>query len=500
MINTTQTVQPYTFTPGAPPATFNIPFGYQIMSEINVTLSQSGLPNISLVWNVDFTVTSPSPTGGTLTKVTDWGALYPAYGTATLFRYTAKINATSVVNGGGIDATVLEYVIDELTQMIQEGSGASVPTSGYAFTFPISDPPGLGYVAPAVAARALMAAMFDAAGNVVAGLPSAAPINAVWQAGLAQNQIIALQIAFGLIPAGSTIDKMQFDMENRHAIGEYIWLDDYRAPSQYAAATPSNHWAGLFLGNGDQTITAAHWPLGVTHMRSIPVAYQRGQAGEVTGFAASGWVLNTNVVTVTFTNTTAENAILAALAEELLVHGNTFTGWRTITVPSLGGIVPAGDYAITGLSTGSRTITFAYTAANNSGGAFTANFYAYRIAGSTITALVYKANGATLSNVSDSDEETPYSQLNEKIIGLRKRSRGQGHWHTLRVKKFGAGTGAVQTIDIDGTADTSYISGTTTHVDAPLTDGTNGTPRIGKTTEMRQIGAALFIWLGRFVA
>ena len=499
MINTTQTVQPYNFTPGSIHigATFAIPFGYNITSEIYATLSQSGLANISLVNGVDFTVTPASPTSGTLSIATDIGVNYPAYGTLTLFRYTQKINATNLANGGGIDAVVMEYVIDELTQMIQEGSGGSVPTSGFAFTFPISDPLGLNYVAPAVSSHALMAAMFGADGGLVAGLPSGAPINAVWQAGLAQNQIIALQIAFGLIPAGSTIDKMQWDCEHQYGLGDYVWKDDYKAPSQYNAANPDAHFAGLFLGNGEQTITTAHWPLGVPHMRSIPVAYQRGQAGEVTGFAASGWSITTNVVTVTFTNTPAENAILVALAEEFLASGyndgSAHTVYRTITVPALGGSVPAGDYLVTGLSAGARTITFTCTTGNNSGGAFTANFYAYRIAGLTTSALVYRANGRTLANASDSDEETPYAQLNEVIIGLRRRSRMQGHWHDFWEDTYNASSGA------SGVLANSGAGTLANRIKNPSTDGTNGTPRTGKTTEMRQLGAALFVWLGRYI-
>ena len=493
MINTTAYIQPYTFTPGAAPATFNVPFAYQNTSEIYATLSQTGHTGLPLTPGVDFSMTPPSPTGGTMTRLTTWNA---AYGTITIYRYTAKVNAEDLVDGGGVLADRLEYVIDELTQMIQETTGQAIPVSNMVLSFPLTDPAGLNYQAPAVAIRALQSLIFDAAGSVAVGAPANANINAAWQAGLAQSTVIALQIALGLIPAGSTIDKMQFDMENRHIVGEYVWLDDYKAPSQYDPANPANHFAGLFLGDGaDHTITAAHWPLGVTHMRAIPLAYQRGQGTEVTGFAASGWSITTNVVTVTFTNTAPENAMLAALAEELLAHGNTFTGWRTITVPALAAAVPAGDYAITGLSAGSRTITFAYTVGNTSGGAVTVNFYAYRVAGSTTSALVYKANGVTLSNVSDSDEETPYSQLNEKIIGLRKRSRGQGHNHLWNgnnsIAGAGSNSGPLTTQNITN-QNSSVIMG-------PVTDTVNGTPRVGKTTEMRQLGAALHLWLGRYL-
>lgn len=491
MIATTQTSQFYTFTPGASPSTYNIPFCYRQQAEIFAIMSQTGLPNLQLTQGVDFSLTLPSPTGGTLTQMRTWDV---RYGNLTIFRSTPHVNEESVVDGGGIVADRLEFMIDELTQMIQEIGNGNIPTSGYALTFPTSDPPGLSYVLPVVAARALQQLTFDASGAPSVTASAGAAINAVWQAGLAQAQTIALQISFGLIPAGSTIDKMQFDMENRHRLGEYVWTDDYVAPSQYDPANPQNQWAGLYLENGDQTITTAHWPLGVPHLLSIPIAYQRGQGTEVTAFGCSGWSITSNVVTITFNATTANDAILAALAEELLVHGNTYTGWRTVTVPLLGASVPAGDYAITNLNAGARTLTFSYTVANNSGGAFNANFYAYRISGSATSALVYKAQGRTLMSTGDLDEETPYAAQNKNIIGLRRRSWGQGHLHRPAADSSvgGAVAGFTYNSASQGTANLATGS--------PITDGTNGTPRAGKSTEAKSMGAALSLWMGRYVA
>jgi hypothetical protein len=199
MIATTQTVQTYSFTPGSVHigATFNIPFGYQQTSEIKASLVQPGYSSVILVLGVDFNVTAPSPSGGTLTIATDIGVNHPSYGTLVLLRSTAKVNATSVVNGGGIDANVLEYALDELTQMIQE-SAVVGGTSGNPILAPVTDPAGLNYVLPDNVTRALMALMFDAAGNVIAGLPSGVPINAYWQAGLASATPPILLAALGI--------------------------------------------------------------------------------------------------------------------------------------------------------------------------------------------------------------------------------------------------------------------------------------------------------------
>lgn len=183
MIATTQTVQPYSFTPGSAPSTYNIPFGYQQTSEIYAFLAQPGMSNVVFVQGVDFSVSAASPTGGTLTRLNTWNA---AYGTIVIYRTTARVNGTSVVNGGAIDAVVLEFVIDELTQMIQEGGGGGTPTATFSFIFPLTDPPGLNYTAPPLAQRVNQAFMSDALGNLVAGLPGSAPINAAWQTALAQ--------------------------------------------------------------------------------------------------------------------------------------------------------------------------------------------------------------------------------------------------------------------------------------------------------------------------
>ncbi|MBE3064406.1 MAG: hypothetical protein IMZ69_05240 [Spirochaetes bacterium] len=69
-------------------------------------------------------------------------------------------------------------------------------------------------------------------------------------------------------------------------------------------------------------------------------------------------------------------------------------------------------------------------------------------------------------------------------IGERQEDQGQGHWHTLRVKKYGAGAGATQSIDVDGIADTNYSGGATTRV-TDVTDGVNGVPRVGSETRAK---------------
>ena len=192
-------------------------------------MSQTGLPNLQLTQGVDFSLTLPSPTGGTLTKMGTWDV---RYGNLTISVHPPRQRGRAWSDGGGTDANRLEFMIDELTQMIQEIGNGNAPVTGYVLRPSRRAIPRTQLrTFPEVSARALQRLTFDASGAPSVTAQAGAAINAAWQAGLAQSQVIALQIAFGLIPAGSTIDKMQFDLENRYRLGDYVWSDDYRAPS-----------------------------------------------------------------------------------------------------------------------------------------------------------------------------------------------------------------------------------------------------------------------------
>ncbi|MGA2763937.1 MAG: hypothetical protein ABSG17_11285 [Spirochaetia bacterium] len=190
MISTTSTFQLASFTPGAPPQSFPFSFNFEQTSEIYAVLYGTGLAGVTLVQGVDFTVaTTPPAASGTINVIgPNWAGAYAAYGNIRIYRKTAIVNGTSVVNGGAIDANVLEFVIDELTQMMQE-QGAGGIASIFDLTAPVTDPPGLNYILPSAAVRANTGLLFDANGNVVAGSPSAATINAALQAGFAAGLI-----------------------------------------------------------------------------------------------------------------------------------------------------------------------------------------------------------------------------------------------------------------------------------------------------------------------
>lgn len=262
--------------------------------------------------------------------------------------------------------------------------------------------------------------------------------------------------------------------------GELFWLDDYTAPS---ASFPA-----LCLSAADATLDAANWgQTFIDHLRAIPLRYAPTSTNK-TAFDVTNWAIATNVATLTFANSAAENALLAGLAEDNLVHGS-FTNWRTITLAAAIGDITAGTYAITALSTGSRTISFAFTAANNSGAVTaTASFYRHRIVSSTTTARHFAASGRGFFSTDDTSGA-------EWIGGLRRRDRMQGHYHPITpVNNVSLNLGAGGP---HGWAGGGYLQ-TGNSIGAPSTDGTNGTPRTGSTTHGPGLAAFAYKWAGEY--
>ncbi len=259
-------------------------------------------------------------------------------------------------------------------------------------------------------------------------------------------------------------------------IGKLDWFDDYHAP---AADFPY-----LCLTNEDAVLTTTNWPDLVPYLRAKKVRYKPNLTGAKTAFDVTNFARATNVVTLTLANTAGEIALVKALAEDNLVHGS-YTNWRTITLPNLISDVPVGDYRITAVDATARTISFEHTGSDGSSGVTsTVEHYPHRIAGQTTQARHLQVGGRALVSVNDADFEI--------IGGLRRRDRAQGHKHTLAV---GGGGGLTQ-ISIP------TATGTLVSTDAfgdLVTDGTNGTPRTGKTTDPRALGAFLYMWAQTYV-
>jgi hypothetical protein len=230
----------------------------------------------------------------------------------------------------------------------------------------------------------------------------------------------------------------------------------------------------LRIDDADHDISNANWPDLVTALRAEKV-YSDGTTDHAVNVAGG---------VATFPNNSASNRLLAALAEEVLVHGG-YGSWLSL---NLGGT----DYAITNVNAGARTVT---VAAPPGDGAYTAIVYPYRIAGSATTARVRRVNGRALVGSTSQAGDTPDRML---LAGLRTRDRMQGHWHQIYYPAAGATPLAGYTGSANlllGSAATA-VGGTAT---SPITDGTNDTPRTGKTTDPRQAPVYLYLGGGRYI-
>ncbi|MGQ2801238.1 hypothetical protein ACT54M_12555 [Leptospira santarosai] len=265
--------------------------------------------------------------------------------------------------------------------------------------------------------------------------------------------------------------------QERKFLGEMFWMDDIRAASL--------DFPAFCLAAPDQLINASGaggMPDLVSYWLNIPFRYDP-LGTNVTDFDAISYSISSNVLTVTFANTTACQKLIDALVEDNLIQGS-FTNWMTGTLlQAIGGVPANATLAITALSSASRTISFTCAAANSSGSlsGVKMRFYKHRLpditAGTTVTNQVrhFTVQGRGFVSVMDSDSEW--------IGGMRRRDRFQGHV----IQGVSNGGSAVQPGGSIGTGNPL----------SPVSDGTNGNPRMGKTTDARGLSAFPYVFAKR---
>lgn len=268
-----------------------------------------------------------------------------------------------------------------------------------------------------------------------------------------------------------------------------VTVGDVKFNPKYIAPSSAHPWWPLT--KADTVLSAANWPPLVEFLRGIKLTYMPGETSEKSAFDVTAWAIATNVATLTFANTTAENKILAALAEDQLIHGS-YTNWRTITLAIAIGSITAGTYAITAIDTVNRTVSFSFTASNGSGSVTaTAEFYPHRLStaddsGGT-QARHFKIQGRGFMTVNDSDGEF--------VGSLRRRDKFQGH----RMGPY-PGTNSIPHRQDPGgpywvgQQNGWFIGNLHPSTGDPVTDGTNGTPRTGNKTHGPGYGVVAYIY------
>ncbi len=309
------------------------------------------------------------------------------------------------------------------------------------------------------------------------GTPTGTYVMADWGNDV-QDELRGIEDEFSIAEAAGTNKYVLAAMKglaiaHGKPLGELFFMSKYKAPAAFNKDSPEDYFPAVCLDIGDQDLAAANWPDLVPDLRALRATYNEGIAGEKYQFGVTDWAIVSNVATLTFDNVAAEKAVISALGEDNLVHGD-YASWRSITLPAAIGDITAGEYAITDVDPTARTVSFAFTAGDNSGaGAFVVSFYQHRIPGSSTTARVFERPGGVMVAANDPDGEC--------MAGMRRRDRGQGHWHETKGQDWtDAGNGR------DIIADTGISQ---TFVKDPTTDTVNGEPRTGKTTDPRaQVG------------
>lgn len=298
-----------------------------------------------------------------------------------------------------------------------------------------------------------------------------------------------LTITYQIVPKNA-----QTLMDNVCPVGTLRHELTYQAPSQ------NYPWLCLDKIGTYIDATTTEWDVAfIDYLRAIKITLGDGTVSPQSAYNTTNWAVASSVATITFANTAAEIAILLALSEDQSVH-SSFTNWRTITLPTNIGNILAGTYAITGLVPSTRTVTFAAAVADGSGAvSSTVNFYAHRIAGSTTSARLYGAQGIAL--------HTPNDANNYMVNSLRRRGFMQGFITNLfaaedgttspvsitandYIKRRNAFGGGLVDYQMTATATPATVGKSS----GPVSDGTNGTPRVGKETHSPLMAAHLFIY------
>jgi len=274
MITTTATSETFSFTPGAAPASFAISFGYQLETEICASLSEAGLPDLTLNYGTDFSLSTPASTGGTLTRLTTWNS---AYGRITIYRSTALVNENSLLNGSALDGPTTEKAIDELVQMVQE----QTPDSARTIHAPATDLHA-PKVLPSDVSRALKYLAFDANGDPIAtdsAIPTATPVDPSWTSILSIPYSGEVNVKwFGAVGDGTTDDTAAIQAAI-DSLGTYTWKGS-------AAATEAQATGGLvFFPSGKYKISSTIWLPGNIRLQGAKVMGDLGSGGGTILFA-----------------------------------------------------------------------------------------------------------------------------------------------------------------------------------------------------------------------
>jgi hypothetical protein len=265
----------------------------------------------------------------------------------------------------------------------------------------------------------------------------------------------------------------EFVIQNSHVIGELVMSEFDDTPSAGFPALPRNV---------NQDISTANWPLLVTKARSKAISVLGVTDHAVT---VAGAVITFPVAasTVALLNLIINDAIVTNY-----INGGeiaNFAGGATYAVAAAQRTVTisAVDYTISAVDAVARTVT---VTVNPPAGAQNLSVFPYRIAGSATTARFLRIAGFVGVAAGDAGGEV--------IGGFRKMDRSQTHKHGIDSKFATLANGSSSLQGSNAAFDFIYTS------NVQVTDGINGAPRLGKTTDPRTAGQYAYTWGGQYIA
>lgn len=288
------------------------------------------------------------------------------------------------------------------------------------------------------------------------------------------------------------------DIAMKTRVGDSIISSITHAPTAFSAAQSTAHptypeyFPAVCRTDADHDISTAQVPQWVIDDLNATVITLNG-VSEFTATLAGG--------VLTFGTSTTYDKLLALINEFGMVNqyyhsgesatyaasGAYHAGTRQYCV-TIGGV----NYAITACSVASRTISLATAPAN---GTVTVEVGINRIAGSTTSSRLRKISGQALVAAGD--------VTGEVVPGGARMDRFQ-HWQLGGTDEEQEYWGIVSVRNLT-TSGTSYSGSTIPNYRTTLqgdskmlhakNDGTNGTPRTGKTTDPRTVGMAVYTHL-----
>jgi len=260
----------------------------------------------------------------------------------------------------------------------------------------------------------------------------------------------------------------EFVIQNSHVIGELVMSEFEDVTSTGFPALPRNL---------NQDADVANWPLLVPKARSKAISVLGVTDHAVTVAAA----------VITFPIAASTNALLALIINDAIVtnyinggeianflNGATYAvaaAQRTVTISAV-------DYTINAVDAVARTIT---VTVNPPAGAQNLSVFPYRIAGDATKARFLRIGGFVGVVAGDAGGEV--------VGGFRKMDRGQTHVHT-----YTSFQGSTELAEAGGNYGPVSLSSS-----VPAGDGSNGTPRGGKTTDPRTAGQYAYTWGGKYI-